>query len=107
MKKTDECRRFPGFVIVMMTILFVLLIELIAKGEGLSRYTAAVQMSGHWDLGKSVRFWPTYWRMVSFIVTLFVTAWLGGITAWMVAYALRKTAAQRLGEFQAWPLRAD
>ena len=112
MNHYSRCR-FPKFAILMMAVVFVILLEIIAKGDGLSHYlfhlyTANGQLvigaQEHWDLGKSVRHWPSNYRLISGIAVGFLIAWAAGLAAWSVAYLLRKTGAQRLGEFQSWPL---
>jgi hypothetical protein len=106
MKQKDQCR-FPLFSILMMTIIFMIVIELIAKGEGLSQSLFAIESGRGWDLGRSARLWPSHWGLISGIATGFLIAWLAGVTAWIVAYAMRRTGAQKLGEFHTWPLPGE
>lgn len=111
MDRRSECR-FPRFAIVMMTIVFLIVVELIAKGEGLSHYlfrmytVSGQHVAGtpeHWDLGNSLGQWPSHYGLLSGIAVVFLLAWAAGVAAWTIAYLLRRTGAQRLEEFPVWP----
>jgi len=111
MDRRSACR-FPRFAIVMMTIVFLIVVELIAKGEGLSHYLFRMYTVGgqhvagapeHWDLGKSLRQWPSHYGLLSGVVMVFLLAWGAGVAAWAIAYLLRRTGTQRLEEFPIWP----
>jgi len=111
MDHRSECR-FPPFAIVMMTIVFLIVVELIAKGEGLSHYlfrmytVSGQHVAGtreHWDLGKSFGQWPSHYGLLSGVVMVFLLAWGAGVAAWAIAYLLRRTGTQRLEEFPIWP----
>src|SRR6185437_903707 len=64
MDRRSQCLRFPNFAILMMVLVFVIAIEIIAKGEGLSRYLfhlyAANGSAQSWDLGRSASHWPSH-----------------------------------------------
>lgn len=111
MDERSRCR-FPRFAIVMMTIVFLIVVEIIAKGEGLSHYlfrmytVSGQHIAGapeHWDLGKSFQHWPSRYGLLSGALVGFLIAWAAGVTAWVIAYLLRRTGAQRLEQFPSWP----
>lgn len=111
MDQQSRCR-FPAFAIAMMMIVFVIVLELIVKGQGLSHYLFQIYGVGgqhvagspeHWDLGKSLQRWPSHYGLVSGVVAGFLLAWGAGAVAWALAYLLRRTGAQRLEEFAVWP----
>ncbi|HWC18869.1 MAG TPA: hypothetical protein VG498_17800 [Terriglobales bacterium] len=111
MDQRSQCR-FPSFAIAMMTIVFLIVLELIAKGQGLSHYLFHMYTVGgqhvagtpeHWDLGKSFQQWPSHYGLLSGVVVVFVLAWTAGLIAWAIAYMLHRTGTQRLEEFPIWP----
>jgi hypothetical protein len=106
MDRRLQCHRFPRTAIVMMTLVFLIAVELIAKGEGLSRYlfhTYALNgTSQGWDLGRSVSHWPAHYGLLSGVLAGFAIAWLVGVLAWAIAYAMRKAGVQRLDDFETW-----
>ena len=110
MNQRSRCR-FSRFSVVMMTVVLLISIELIAKGEGLSHYLFRMYtVSGQhvagtpqqWDLGKSFQYWPSHYGLLSGVLVGFLIAWAAGIVAWAIAYLLRRTGVQRLDNFPSW-----
>lgn len=104
MDRGSECR-FPRLAIVLMTIVFLIVVQLIAKGEGLSHYlfrmytVSGQHVAGapeNWDLGTSFGHWPSHYGLLSGVAMMFVLAWAAGAAAWALAFLLRRTGAQRL-----------
>ena len=92
--------RFPRSAIFMMTFVFVIVIGMIAKIQGVSHSYGRV-ISG--ELPHQPFQWPSYYGLISGIAVCFLLAWITGLAVWAIAYAMRKTAAQQLGDFEAWP----
>jgi hypothetical protein len=100
MTRPSRCR-FPNSAIVMMTIVFLIVLEMIAKIQGVAHYFRAISVDGH--ISKSVRSWPSHYGLVSGIAVCFAVAWAVGLIAWAIAYATQRSGAQRFDQFQTWP----
>lgn len=92
--------RFPRSAIFMMTFVFVIVLGMIAKIQGVSHFYGRI-ISG--ELPHKAWLWPSYYGLISGIAVCFLLAWVAGVAVWAVAYAMRRTAAQQLGDFEAWP----
>jgi hypothetical protein len=112
MNQQPRCH-FPRFAILMMTIIFVLVLEIIAKGEGLSHYLIRLSAVGgpplaagqeRWNLGNSIQHWPSHYGLISGVAMGFLIAWAVGVAAWVFAYLLRWTGAQHFDQTQSWPV---
>jgi hypothetical protein len=112
MNQQPRCH-FPRFAIVMMTVIFVLVLEIIAKGEGLSHYLFRLSAMGgpplppgqeRWNLGNSIQHWPSHYGLISGVAMGFLIAWAVGVIAWAFAYLLRRTGAQHFDQTQSWPV---
>jgi len=99
MIRQTRCR-FPRSAIFMMTIVFVIVRGMIAKIHGVSHFYGRI-ISG--ELPHKAWQWPSYYGLISGIAVCFLLAWTSGVVVWAVAYAMRRTAAQQLGDFDAWP----
>lgn len=85
--------RFPRSAILMMTFVLVIVVGMIVKIQGVSHF-----------YGKTIRGelphipwqWPSHYGLISGIVVYFLLAWIAGIGAWALAYAMHRTAAQQL-----------
>ena len=99
MIRQTRCR-FPRSAIFMMTIVFVIVLGMIAKIQGVSHFYGKI-ISG--ELPHQPSQWPSYYGLISGIAVVFLLAWVAGIAVWAIAYAMRRTAAQQLGDFEAWP----
>ena len=99
MIRQTRCR-FPRSSIVMMTVVFVIVLGMIAKIQGVSHFYGKV-ISG--ELPHQPLQWPSYYGLISGIAVVFLLAWVAGLAVWAIAYAMRRTAAQQLGDFEAWP----
>lgn len=99
MIRQTRCR-FPRSAIFMMTIVFVIVLGMIAKIHGVSHFYGRI-ISG--ELPHKAWQWPSYYGLISGIAVCFLLAWTSGVVVWAVAYAMRRTAAQQLGDFDAWP----
>jgi hypothetical protein len=84
----------------MMTFVFVIVLGMIAKIQGVSHFYLKT-ISG--ELPHKAYQWPSYYGLISGIAVCFLLAWITGLAVWALAYALRRTAAQQLGDFDAWP----
>jgi len=92
--------RFPRSAIVMMTFVLVIVLGMIAKIQGVSHFYGKL-VTG--DLSPKAWTWPSYYGLISGIAVVFLLAWAAGISVWAIAYAMRRTAAQHLADFEAWP----
>ena len=92
--------RFPRSSIAIMTFVLVITVGMIAKIQGVSHFYGKI-ISG--ELPRQPLHWPSYYGLISGIVVCFLAAWIVGAAVWAVAYAMRRTAAQQLGNFDAWP----
>jgi hypothetical protein len=92
--------RFPRSATAMMTFVLVIVVGMIAKIQGVSHFYGKV-ISG--ELPRQPWHWPSYYGLISGIVVCFLAAWTVGAAVWAVAYAMRRTAAQHLGNFETWP----
>jgi len=99
MIRQTRCR-FPRSSIIMMGFVLVIVLGMIAKIQGVSHYYGRV-ISG--ELPHQPLQWPSYYGLISGIAVVFLLAWIAGLAVWAVAYAMRRTAAQQLGDFEAWP----
>ena len=99
MIRQTRCR-FPRSAIVMMTFVLVIVIGMIAKIQGVSHAYGRI-ITG--ELPHQPLQWPSYYGLISGIAVVFLLAWAVGIAVWAIAYAMRRTAAQQLGDFEAWP----
>ena len=99
MIRQTRCR-FPRSAIFMMTFVFVIVLGMIAKIQGVSHFYGRV-ISG--ELPHQPFQWPSYYGLISGIAVCFLLAWITGLAVWAIAYAMRRTAAQQLGDFEAWP----
>ena len=99
MIRQTRCR-FPRSAIVMMTFVLVIVIGMIAKIQGVSHSYGRI-ISG--ELPHQPLQWPSYYGLISGIAVVFLLAWAAGVAVWAIAYAMRRTAAQHLGDFEAWP----
>ena len=99
MIRQSRCR-FPRSSIVMMTVVFVIVLGMIAKIQGASQFYGKIARGAvppqTWE-------WPAHYGLISGIAVVFLLAWAAGLTVWTIAYAMRRTAAQQLGDFEAWP----
>jgi hypothetical protein len=111
MNQQSRCR-FPRFSVVMMTVIFLIVLEIIAKGEGLSHYLFGLPAANgqplaagqeRWNLGNSIQHWPSHYGLLSGVALGFLIAWAAGLAAWAIAYLLRRTGVQHFGETQSWP----
>jgi len=84
----------------MMGFVFVVVVGMIVKIQGVSHFYGRI-ISG--ELPHQAFQWPSYYGLISGIAVVFLLAWAVGIAVWAIAYAMRRTAAQQLGEFEAWP----
>ena len=96
MIRQTRCR-FPRSAIFMMTFVFVIVLGMIAKIQGVSHSYGSV-ISG--ELPHQPFQWPSYYGLISGIAVCFLLAWITGLAVWAIAYAMRRTAAQQLGHFQ-------
>lgn len=92
--------RFPRSAILIMGFLFVVVVEMIVKIQGVSHFYGRI-ISG--ELPHEPLRWPSHYGLISGIVVVFLFAWGLGLGMWAIAYAMRRTAAQQLGDFEAWP----
>lgn len=92
--------RFPRSAIAVMTFVLVITVAMIAKIQGVSHFYGNI-ISG--ELPRQPLHWPSYYGLISGIVVCFLAAWVVGAAVWAVAYAMRRTAAQQLGNFETWP----
>ena len=99
MIRQTRCR-FPRSAIVMMTFVLVIVVGMIAKIQGVSHSYGRI-ISG--ELPHQPLQWPSYYGLISGIAVVFLLAWAAGLAVWVIAYAMRRTAAQQLGDFEAWP----
>ena len=99
MIRQTRCR-FPRSAIFMMGFVFVVVVGMIVKIQGVSHFYGRI-ISG--ELPHQAFQWPSYYGLISGIAVVFLLAWAVGIAVWAIAYAMRRTAAQQLGEFEAWP----
>jgi hypothetical protein len=99
MTRPTRCR-FPRSSIVMMTVVFVIVLSMIAKIQGASQFYGKIARGAvppqTWE-------WPSHYGLISGIAVVFLLAWAAGLAVWAIAYAMRRTAAQQLGDFEAWP----
>lgn len=93
--------RFPNSMIVMMTVVFLIVVVMIAKIQGVSHYLKTLGTGDH--VSNTVRSWPAQYGLVSGIAVCFVIAWAAGVIAWAIAHATRRSGAQRFDQFQTWP----
>lgn len=105
-------RRFSKTAIVFMTLVLGVIVEIIAKGQGISRYIVqeytvnghtVVEMRKNIELGHSISEWPSSYGLLSGIAVGFLIAFFCGLIAWSVAHALRRSGVHRLDEAQTWP----
>jgi hypothetical protein len=99
MIRQTRCR-FPRSAIVMMTFVLVIVLGMIVKIQGVWRFYGNT-ITG--ELSHKPYQWPSYYGQISGVAIWFLLAWFTGIVVWAIAYALRRTAAQQLGDFEAWP----
>lgn len=99
MIRQTRCR-FPRSAIFMMTFVLVIVLGMIAKIQGVSHFYGKI-ISG--ELPHEPLRWPSYYGLISGIAMVFLLAWAVGVALWAIAYAMRRTAAQQLGDFEAWP----
>ncbi len=92
--------RFPRSSIAIMTFVLVITVGMIAKIQGVSHFYGKV-ITG--ELPRQPLHWPSYYGLISGIVVCFLAAWVVGAAVWAVAYAMRRTAAQQLGNFEVLP----
>ncbi len=95
----NRCR-FPRSATAMMTFVLVITVGMIAKIQGVSHFYGKL-ISG--ELPRQPLHWPSYYGLISGIVVCFLAAWIVGAAVWAVAYAMRRTRAQQLGDFETWP----
>ena len=100
MIRQTRCR-FPRSAIVMMTFVLVIVLGMIIKIEGVSRSYGKIV--GGVQLPHQPLQWPSYYGLISGFAMVFLLAWAAGLAVWAIAYAMRRTAAQQLGDFEAWP----
>ena len=99
MMRQTRCR-FPRSAIFMMTLVFVIVLGMIAKIQGVSHFYGRLATG---ELSPKTWQWPSYYGLISGVAVCFLLAWVTGLLVWAVAYAMRRTAAQQLGDFDAWP----
>ena len=92
--------RFPRSAIAMMTFVLIITVGMIAKIQGVSHFYGKL-ISG--ELPRQPLHWPSYYGLISGIVVCFLVAWVLGAAVWAVAYVMRRTPAQQLGNFETWP----
>lgn len=85
--------RFPRSATLMMTFVLVIVVGMIVKIQGVSHFYGKT-ISGElphvpWD-------WPSHYGLISGLVVYFLLAWIAGLGAWAIAYAMHRTAAQEL-----------
>ena len=91
---------FPRSAILMMTTVLVITLGMIAKIQGVSHFYGKL-ITG--ELPLKPWQWPSYYGLISGIAVCFVLAWIAGVGVWAIAYAMRRTAAQQLDQFETWP----
>ena len=99
MIRQTRCR-FPRSAIFMMTFVLVIVLGMIVKIQGVSHFYGKA-ITG--ELSHKPYQWPSYYGQISGVAVWFLVAWFMGVAVWAIAYALRRTAAQQLGDFEAWP----
>lgn len=99
MIRQTRCR-FPRSATAMMTFVLIIVLGMIAKIQGVSHFYGRV-ITG--ELPHQPFQWPSYYGLISGIAVVFLLAWAVGVAVWAIAYAMRRTAAQQLGDFEAWP----
>lgn len=92
--------RFPRSATAMMTFVLVIVVGMITKIQGVSHFYGKISSS---ELPRQPWQWPSYYGLISGIVVCFLLAWIAGAAVWAVAYAMRRTPAQRLDNFETWP----
>jgi len=97
MMRPTRCR-FPRSAIFMMTFVFVIVLGMIAKIQGVSHFYGSLVVG---ELSPKTWQWPSYYGLISGIAVCFLLAWVTGVAVWAVAYAMRRTPAQQLGDFDA------
>ena len=91
--------RFPRSATAVMTLVLVIVVGMIVKIQGVSHLRGTI----HGKLPPQLWLWPSHYGLISGIVAVFLLAWIAGAAVWAVAYAMRRTAAQHLGNFETWP----
>ena len=99
MIRQTRCR-FPRSATAMMTVVLIIVLGMIAKIQGVSHFYGKI-ISG--ELPHQPLQWPSYYGLISGIAVVFLLAWIAGLAVWAIAYAMRRTAAQQLGDFETWP----
>lgn len=89
--------RFPWSAILMMTFVLVIVVAGIVKIQGVSHFYGKT-ISG--ELPHVPWEWPSHYGLISGIAVYFLLAWIAGIGAWAIAYAMHRTAAQQLGNLE-------
>ena len=85
--------RFPRSAILMMTFVLVIVLGMIVKIQGVSHFYGKT-ITG--QLPHIPWQWPSHYGLISGIVVYFLLAWIAGLAAWAIAYAMHRTAAQQL-----------
>jgi hypothetical protein len=91
--------RFPRSATAVMALVLMIVVGMIVKIQGVSHLRGTI----HGQLPPQLWLWPSHYGLISGIVVVFLLAWIVGAAVWTVAYAMRRTAAQQLGNFETWP----
>ena len=103
--------RYPRTSIALMTVILAIVVVTIAKAQGLAYTVVQIRMSNPGivvpralaNLGPSIAGWPVHYGLLASIALGFVLAWVAGLAAWAVTFALRRSGVHRLDHAQTWP----
>ncbi len=105
-------RRFSKSAIVFMTLVLGVIVEIIAKGQGMSRYLfheytvngrTVIELRQNVSLGNSIWEWPSSWGLLSGIAVGFAIAFVAATIAWTIAHSMRQSGPERLDAVETWP----